>query len=152
MHGYADPDFNQLLAKAGLTMSYGEADNETNKVKNTPWSGIKTKKHANGLEIISVEKNSPAWQAGLTLGDIIVAVDGLRMADNDLTKRIKNFKAQDKVSVSFFRRDQLMDKTVTLGSVPASKLKIVPMKNVTKQQKAFFKMWSGLAFPSTDNK
>ncbi len=83
-------------------MSYGEKNEE----KQMAWAGIKTKQVTNGLEVTRVKKNSPAWLAGMTLGDIIVAVEGLRMADKDLTARLKNFKPKDRMSVTFFRRDE----------------------------------------------
>jgi predicted metalloprotease with PDZ domain len=144
VHGYTDVDFNALLAKAGLVMSFGDEQ----KVKKQAWTGINTKKAINGLQVVSVEKNSPAWQAGLTLDDIIVAVDGLRMSDNDLTARLKNFKPKDRISVTFFRRDELVTRMITLGKKPKDKLKIVPMKNASKTQQAFFKQWTGLDFPN----
>jgi len=144
IHGYAETDFDSLLAKAGLKMSYGD----DKKVKQQAWAGIKTKKDNNGLHIVSVEKNSPAWQAGLTIKDVIVAVDGLRMKDKDLSVRLKNFKPQDRLSITFFRRDELVTRMIILGEKPKNKLKIVPMKNASKTQQAFFKQWTGIAFPS----
>jgi predicted metalloprotease with PDZ domain len=143
IHGNPEIDFNKLLAKAGLTMSYGK----NNKSKQIAWSGIKTKQVANGLEIVSAEKNSPAWDAGLTLGDIIVAVNGLRMADKDLKTRLKNFKPKDRMSVTFFRRDELVTRMVILGEIPKSELKVVPLKEANEKQKEFFKHWTGIEFP-----
>lgn len=139
--GHAKPDFDQLLAKAGLKISYGKEG------KAKAWAGIKTTPHANGLKVTSVEKGSPAWQAGMTTDDIIIAIEGLRSADKDLTKRLKNFQPDDEVSFSFFRRDQLMTKTVKLGALPAGELKVIAMKEATKAQKAFFKAWTGLDLP-----
>ena len=144
IHGYAETDFDSLLAKAGLKMSYGD----DNKVKQQAWAGIKTKKDNNGLHVISVEKNSPAWQAGLTIEDVIVAVDGLRMKDKDLSMRLKNFKPKDRMSVTFFRRDELVTRMIILGEKPKNKLKIVAIKNASKAQQAFFTQWTGIAFPS----
>ncbi len=144
IHGYAETDFDSLLAKAGLEMSYGD----DKKVKQQAWAGIKTKKDNNGLHIVSVEKSSPAWQAGLTIEDVIVAVDGLRMNDKDLSVRLKNFKPSERMSVTFFRRDELVTRMIILGEKPKNKLKIVPMKNASKTQQAFFKQWTGIAFPS----
>ncbi|OUR59688.1 peptidase M61 [Colwellia sp. 39_35_sub15_T18] len=144
IHGYAETDFDSLLAKAGLKMSYGD----DKKVKQQAWTGIKTKKDNNGLHIVSVEKNSPAWQAGLTIKDVVVAVDGLRMKDKDLSVRLKNFKPQDRLSITFFRRDELVTRMIILGEKPKNKLKIVPIKNASKTQQAFFKQWTGIAFPS----
>lgn len=145
VHGYAKVDFDKLLAKAGLMMSYGNKKES----KQQAWTGIKTKSSANGLNVSAVEKNSPAWQAGLTIDDVIVAVNGLRMADKDLTKRLKNFKPKDEVSVTFFRRDELFTRKVVLGTIPKGTLKIVPVEQVSEDQKAFFKQWTGIDFPST---
>jgi predicted metalloprotease with PDZ domain len=147
VHGYAKVDFDKLLAKAGLTLSYADVDEEDSKDK--AWMGIKTRESSNGLQITMVEKNSPAWQAGLMLDDIIVAFDGLRMVDKDLTKRLENFKPKDELNVTFFRRDQLFTRLVTLGAIPKAKLKIVPVEQVSEEQKAFFKQWTGIDFPST---
>jgi len=144
IHGYAETDFDSLLAKAGLKMSYGD----DKQVQQQAWAGIKTKKDNNGLYIVSVEKNSPAWQAGLTIKDVIVAVDGLRMKDKDLSVRLKNFKPKDRLSVTFFRRDELVTRMIILGEKPKNKLKIVPVKNASKTQQVFFKQWTGIAFPS----
>lgn len=146
VHGYAQVDFNNLLAKAGLTMSYGEKDKD----KTLAWTGIETKKVSNGLHITSVEKNSPAWKAGLTLDDIIVAVDGLRMADKDLSTRLKNFKPKERMSITFFRRDELVTRMIILGEMPKGKLKIVPLKQASDSQKAFFKYWTGIEFPNSE--
>ena len=141
VHGYVDIDFAALLAKAGLQMSYGD------KAKKKAWLGAKTKQTTNGLQITAVEKDSPAWQAGLTTDDIIVAVDSLRMADKNLTARLKNFTPNDRLSITFFRRDELLTRMVTLGEMPKSKLQIVPMKDASADQKAFFKHWTGVEFP-----
>ena len=141
VEGYAKPNFDKLLARAGLEISYGKDD------KAKAWSGISTKAHTNGLIVSLVEKGSPAWDAGMTTDDIIIAVGGLRMGDKDLTARLKNFKPNDKVDVTFFRRDELMTKTITLGALPKGELTVKPMKKATRKQKAFFKAWTGLSFP-----
>lgn len=140
--GHAKPDFDKLLAKAGLEISYGKKDEKKT------WTGISARSHDNGLKISSVEKNSPAWQAGFTTDDIIVAVDGLRMADKSLDTRLKNFKPEDNVEFTFFRRDQLMTKTIKLGALPKGKLTVKAKKEASDEQKAFFKAWTGLDFPS----
>jgi len=143
VHGYAEVDFNALLAKAGLTMSYGIKG----KSKQIAWTGIKTQQVNSGLQVTHVEKNSPAWKSGLTLGDIIVAIDDLRMVDKDLTTRLKNFKPKDSMSVTFFRRDELVTRMIILGEIPKSKLKVVPLEVVSDKQKSFFKYWTGIDFP-----
>ncbi|GLX86781.1 peptidase M61 [Thalassotalea loyana] len=141
VEGTPEPDFDKLLKKAGLKITYG------NDKRSNAWTGIATKAVQSGLKITAVEKNSPAWQAGFTLDDIIIAIDGLRMADTSLTKRLKNFQPEQEVEISFFRRDQLMHKTIKLGALPNGILKIVPVSKPSKRQKKFFKTWTGIALP-----
>jgi predicted metalloprotease with PDZ domain len=147
--GLLDINFDSLLAKAGLAMSYKKAGK---KLKNTPWTGVKTIQVSSGLKITQVEKHSPAWQAGLTLDDIIIAIDGLRLVDKDLTARLENFKAEQEIEVTFFRRDTLTTKLIKLVAKPKDKLKIIPLANVTDAQKAFFTQWTGLDFPKIKSK
>lgn len=152
VHGLTEVDFDTLLAKAGLTLSYGnKMDDEKNKIKQVAWSGIKTKPVNSGLEITQVEKNSPAWHANLTPEDIIVAINGLRVVDQDLTTRLKTFQPNEKITLTFFRRDELVTNTLTLGEIPKDTLKIVPLTDATHEQKAFFKHWTGIEFPSHTN-
>ena len=56
-------------------------------------------------------------------------------------------KPGDKVNVSFFRRDQLMTKTLTLGWAPASPAKVVPVERPTAAQKALFSRWLLVPYP-----
>ena len=145
VHGHLAPNFDNLLANAGLKIVYGGKAKADAKLK--AWSGLSTKTDSMGLKVTLVERDSPAWQAGMTTDDIIVAVDGLRMVDKDLSKRMKNFKPGQKITVSFFRRDQLVTREVTLFGLPKDKLKIVPVAKPTRKQKAFFKAWTGVEFP-----
>lgn len=149
VHGYAQVDFDQLLAKAGLAMSYGDKDKDIDKIKDQAWTGIQTKQSTKGLQISAVEKNSPAWKTGLMVDDIIIAIEGLRMGDKDLNERLKNFKPTDKIKITFFRRDELFTQSIVLGSIPKGKLKIVPVEQVSERQKKFFKQWTGVDFPKS---
>ena len=160
VHGFASVDFEPLLAKAGLVMSY-EAENKNHKelkgdnlgkdkLKTKAWTGIKTQKVEGGLKVVSVEKNSPAWYSNFSLGDIIIAVDGLRMVDKDLKARLKNFSVGQTIDLTVFRRDELMTKVITLAEIAKNKLVIVPISKASKEQKSFFKEWTGLDFPKDD--
>ncbi len=58
----------------------------------------------------------PAQRAGLSAGDLIVAVDGLRVPAGQLDKTLARHRAGDTVSVHVFRRDELMALEVTLAT------------------------------------
>ena len=139
--GFAMPDFNKLLNKAGLEISYGAID------KRKAWTGISTAVTEGGLKVIAVERSSPAWQSGLTTDDIIIAVDGLRVTGKSLNNRLKDFTPDQSVSVTFFRRDQLMEKNIVLKAMPAGKLTVKVINKPSRKQRAFFKAWTGLKLP-----
>jgi predicted metalloprotease with PDZ domain len=140
-------DFNLLLAKAGLQMSYGKDGDDKSSTKSKVWTGLKTKSNTDGLTVSSVEKNSPAWHAAMTTGDVIVAIDGLRLVGKDLEHRLKDFKPKESISMTYFRRDKLRTTTLELAAMPKNKLKVIPMAKANTKQKAFFKAWTGVDFP-----
>ena len=147
IHGTAKIDFSLLLAKAGLEMSYAKSGDDKSNKETKVWIGLQTKQGTHGLVISSVEKNSPAWQAGLTIDDVIVAVDGLRMVEKDLVNRLKDFKAEQTIEFTYFRRDKLKTSKVKLSVIAKNKLKIITLAKVSNKQKAFFKAWTGLELP-----
>ena len=74
---------------------------------------------ANGAPAIS--PGSPADEAGLVEGDIVVAVDGDPVdADHDLSTRILPHVPGDTVHLSVVRGGDTLDVSVTLGTLPAN--------------------------------
>jgi len=61
-----------------------------------------------------------ARQAGLSAGDVVIAVDGLRVNGVNLDKRIRSYPVGSRVSVTAFRRDELMTFEVALEEQVAS--------------------------------
>jgi len=147
IRGTAKIDFSLLLEKAGLKMTYAKSEKDKLSEQSKAWTGLKVKVENHDIIVSSVERNSPAWQAGLTTEDIIVAIDGLRLADNELENRLQDFKPKQTITISYFRRDQLKTATVKLAATAKNKLKIIPMAKASTRQRAFFKAWTGLDFP-----
>ncbi|PKI16922.1 M61 family metallopeptidase [Colwellia sp. 12G3] len=147
IQGTKEIDFALLLAKAGLEMSYAKSTKDKSSKQSKVWTGLKTKPGIHGLVVSSVEKDSPAWHAGLTIEDSIVAIDGLRMVEKDLVNRLKDFKANQTISITYFRRDKLTTTTLELAEIAQNELKIIPITKASPEQKAFFKAWTGVDFP-----
>jgi predicted metalloprotease with PDZ domain len=61
----------------------------------------------------------PAQAAGLSAGDLLLAIDGLRVTPLGLERLLCRRKSGDNVRVHAFRRDELMEVSVELGP-PAS--------------------------------
>jgi predicted metalloprotease with PDZ domain len=69
-----------------------------------------------GAKLSQVHEGGAAHQAGLSAGDIVIAVDGLRVNGNpsNLDQLFARYRVGDAVTVHAFRRDELMQFEVTL--------------------------------------
>ena len=75
---------------------------------------IQASEDGNGLLIIKMEKNGPAVEAGLQIGDVIVAVAGMRIAGKDATEAREHIRGEEgtKVKLTVLREGQEQDITV----------------------------------------
>ncbi|WP_341503467.1 PDZ domain-containing protein [Gallaecimonas sp. GXIMD4217] len=130
-------DFDALLAQFGLELKREEAQ---------AFLGATLDDSQLPGTLVAVEKGSPAWQAGLTPGDVLVAWNGLRLAPGTLEARLKEAKAGETIELALFRRDRLIRLPVTLGE-RAGKFSVVAVDKPSKAQKRAFKAWIGLDHP-----
>ncbi|MCG8043578.1 MAG: PDZ domain-containing protein [Candidatus Thiodiazotropha taylori] len=70
--------------------------------------GAKWSSKNSGIKIQQVFDDGAAQNAGISAGDEIVAVDGLKMSANQFENYILDTDAGDQIEVHLFRRDQLM--------------------------------------------
>ena len=69
----------------------------------------------------SVSQRIAAHAAGLSAGDALVALDGLRITDPaSLDRLLAAYAPGDSVELHVFRRDELRQFRVTLGAPPAT--------------------------------
>jgi predicted metalloprotease with PDZ domain len=79
-----------------------------------------------GVKLSQVHEGGAAHQAGLSAGDIVIAVDGLRVNGNpsNLDQLFARYRVGDVVTVHAFRRDELMQFDVTLQGCVAPNVSI----------------------------
>jgi predicted metalloprotease with PDZ domain len=70
--------------------------------------GVRTGEDPCGAKLVNVFDGGAAQQAGLAPGDILVALDGLRVTHANLQKSLATFAPGERVEVHAFRRDELM--------------------------------------------
>jgi predicted metalloprotease with PDZ domain len=131
-------DFDRLLAPVGLKLQVGPL---------IPWAGWSANATPGGMQLRSVERGSPAWNAGFVPDDILVAIDGKRVTVDRFDAALGERKPGETVTVSYFRRDQLGEKTLTLGSNPKDRPAVVPVDHPTAAQTALFQRWLLIPFP-----
>jgi len=106
------------------------------------WTGLAL--HAERTTVRNVIPDSPAWRAGLTFNDDLVAVDGARIVNASFAKRIADHPPGARVRIAFFRRDQLRDAEVTLGESPERKLSVAVDPKAGSRAKAVRGAWFGV--------
>lgn len=100
------------------------------------------------LVVQSVREGSPAHAAGLYAEDELVAEDGFRVDRAALWERLCERGAGGKLTLTVFRRDELVSVTVTLGTAPEDTIWLEPAAGATPAQRAAFEAWSGGSWPT----
>lgn len=74
---------------------------------------------ATGVLITEIAKDSPAAQAGLKGGDVILTIDGKKVTGVDRLRRlVRRCDAGEEIELGLRRRDQALTVKVKLGKVP----------------------------------
>ncbi|MEL0631492.1 PDZ domain-containing protein [Pseudoalteromonas carrageenovora] len=133
-------DFDELLAKVGLKLERPE------KAKVVASIDASAKSTGELLTLNYVKRGGSAWQAGLTTDDKIVAINKKHVG-KDLKSTLETFKAGDKVTIDYIRRDTLESLTLVLSKDYDKPKKVVANKDATPEQKALFKAWIGVDHP-----
>ncbi len=95
------------------------------------------------IAITSVAAGSPAADAGLDAGDVLVAIDGGRIDPNAFEKRLKERKIGSTVELTVMRRDRLKTINVAVGSIEAITYSIKEKPDASELQKRIFTSWLG---------
>ncbi|GHD71941.1 M61 family metallopeptidase [Vogesella fluminis] len=122
----ADLPLAELLATQGVQMQMVAADSasdsgsvvdEFRAAPLRPTLGVKTAGDALGVKLVSVLDSGAAQAAGLAGGDVVIAVNGVKVADLD--KALGRCRIGDTVKIHAFRRDELNSYKVTLAAMAA---------------------------------
>lgn len=117
VHGTGELPLKKLLAPFGLKLEWVPAK--------TPSLGIKTVDEGGQVKLATVYDGSAAQLAGLSAGDILLAINGLRVTSSNIDKLLTRYQAGDTVKVHAFRRDELMEFRGRLDRPPADTARLV---------------------------
>lgn len=98
----------ELLQKTGFTLK---------PIRSTspPGLGVRLREDSHTVRLGCVYEDSPAQRAGLSAGDILIAMDGLRIKPNQMNTLLNRYQVGDKVELHVFRRDELCVFQLQLG-------------------------------------
>ncbi|WP_461422777.1 M61 family metallopeptidase [Ketobacter sp.] len=121
VYGTTDMDFSALFAPFGIAFKLRQAGsmsdaggNDKNVDDNRVDLGVLVAADAAGSKVTRALDNSSAQCAGISAGDVLIAVDGLRVENGNLEKLLSRFQPGDQLTLHGFRRDELMTFEVTL--------------------------------------
>lgn len=90
--------------------------------------------------VSNVLTGTAAHRAGVNNGDELLALDGLRVAQDSVAARVRERKPGDRVTLTLFRRDQLLTLDVEVEAA-APKLRVTPVAEPTAEQTALLQGW-----------
>jgi predicted metalloprotease with PDZ domain len=77
-----------------------------------------------GTLVERVHDDSPAEEAGIAVGDIIMEIEGLKITDHGSLKQAVEEKPGATVKLTLFRKGKMMSQTVVLGEREKSKVRL----------------------------
>jgi predicted metalloprotease with PDZ domain len=136
--GTRDPDFGHLLAPFGIAF-------ERRPALDKPHFAMLGCTIATGGEakITHVYDGTPAQTAGLSGGDVLIALDGLRVSGDNLDRRLARYQPGDAIELHAFRRDELMSFTLRLATQPPPKVLLKPDPKPSRRAAALRRRWLG---------
>lgn len=112
----------------------------TDQRKLQPGLGIRVARGIGGdhAKVANVNEGGAGHQAGLSAGDLLVALDGIRIPSSGMDGLLTRYRENDVVELHVFRRDELLQLKLKLKSdnVPQVKLEALskPVAALRKQQ------------------
>lgn len=105
------------------------------------WLGIETDDQEGRLFVTQVPRQTPGFEAGINVGDEILAIGDYRVPASGLTERLKAYRPGETAALLVSRRDRLQRIPVTFGEKPAGRGRLEIDPKATPEQKAHLEAW-----------
>lgn len=140
VHGRDLPDYTSLLEPAGLALR--------KQAPGRPWWGDVRLEPGRGLRVASAPlANTPAYKAGLDVGDELFEMDGDRVSSADEAQAIVARHKPGEVMTVMYSDRTGQKKTARITLVEDPRVELVPLEatggTLTDAQRAFRQSWLG---------
>jgi predicted metalloprotease with PDZ domain len=150
VRGTDDPPLKELLAEFAVALEMRAAVGADDR-GGVPRSGngevltlgVTVREREHGLELTSVLDGGAAERAGLNPGDVLIAVDRLRVTGRNLARRLARFENGERVTASVFRGDELLEVGIVLRAAPLDTCYLAARDQAEAQALARRKAWLG---------
>ena len=103
--------------------------------------GVISKPKGQDVELTVVLDDSAAQHAGLAAGDVIVAVDGIRVTQSTIHDQIAHIPSGESVTVHLFRRDELMQFELTPKPAPTDTCRLWLLEDIEPATRVMRNKW-----------
>lgn len=107
------------------------------------WLGAKFDTSHDHPVVQTVDRDSPAWQAGLTAGDSLLAIDGIRVTSDNLDQHLSHMQSGHPHVIHYFAAGRLLTQQIKPVPAPHPKFTIQAVDRPSRDQRARFKAWTG---------
>jgi len=133
LYGTKELDYNYYLEPFGIELRNSRQD--------IPFIGM-TLKSKNGIaEVEKVEFGSPAQKAGISTGDSVLAIAGIRVTAENFSDRIRDYSAGNAIAVTIFQQDLLRTVEVTLQEPIYNQFELVQIAKASPNQELNLRLW-----------
>lgn len=132
--GTDDLPLQEMLKLAGveLAIERGEANS----------FGSRSAASPDGVKLTQVLDGGGAQRAGLSAGDVVIAIDGLKASGANLDKLLARKRRGATVTVHAFRRDELVERKVVLTRAEL-KVSLSRVERPSATARKFLRAWLG---------
>ena len=130
-------EYDELLAWYGLRFRAppSQASN------GGAWLGLVTRTTNGRLLVAQVRRETPGYDAGINVGDEILAIDGYRVPPDGLAGRLARYEPGARVELLVSRRERLTRLEATLGEPPGNRWSLEIDPDATAEQTARLEAW-----------
>ncbi len=136
-YGTDELPVEQSLARFGVALDAKPANARESML------GIRIATRNGEATVATAYTGGPAQRAGVSAGDAVVALDGLRVDEKTLKALLERRQAGATIRLHVFRRDELLAFDVRLGEVAATEASMESIEKVSAGVRRLRKGWLG---------
>jgi predicted metalloprotease with PDZ domain len=134
VRGIEAPPYDEAFASVGLRL--------VREATNKPSAGIlPDTEDPRNIKVRTVRSHSPAEDAGIKPGDIIVAVGNTNSTRENLLTALNRYRENEPMLVTIRRGGQTLKKLITLGAMNSYRYRLEELPNPTPETRALRAAW-----------
>ncbi len=123
LNSMARMDLSELLSQVGVKLDKRAYDAinsiaVSKSIDKKPYLGAFYQEQPQGLKITAIEQDSPAEKAGLSIDDVIVAIDMMKMNDKSLKQLLAHTQLNSTLTCHYFRDDLFIETEIQVVDSP----------------------------------